>query len=52
MDNSLNPGDTIFVPELLDRRSAFNQSITSAKDWTALLFQFGLGAAALKTIRQ
>ena len=52
MDNSLNPGDTIFVPELLDRRSAFNQFITSAKDWTALLFQFGLGAAALKTIRQ
>lgn len=51
MSNTLNPGDTIFVPEVLDRRSAYTQFIQGAKDWTTLLYQFGLGAAALKTIR-
>jgi hypothetical protein len=42
------PGDTIFVPAEMDR-STF---IQTAKDWTQILYQFGLGAAALKTIRQ
>jgi protein involved in polysaccharide export with SLBB domain len=51
MASVLNPGDTIFVPEVLDRRSAYTQFIQGAKDWTTLLYQFGLGAAALKTIR-
>lgn len=41
------PGDTIFVPEDLTRTS-FSQE---AKEWTQILYQFGLGAAALKTIR-
>jgi protein involved in polysaccharide export with SLBB domain len=41
------PGDTIFLPEQMDR-STF---IQSAKDWTQILYQFGLGAAALRTIR-
>jgi protein involved in polysaccharide export with SLBB domain len=52
LSSRLNPGDTVFVPEVLDRRSAYTQFITGAKDWTTLLFQFGLGAAALRTIRQ
>lgn len=41
------PGDTIFVPEDLGKTS-FTQE---AKEWTQILYQFGLGAAALKTIR-
>lgn len=41
------PGDTIFVPEDLSKTS-FTQE---AKEWTQILYQFGLGAAALKTIR-
>ncbi len=41
------PGDTVFVPEELDK-STFMQE---AKEWTQILYQFGLGAAALKTIR-
>lgn len=41
------PGDTIFVPEDLGKTS-FAQE---AKEWTQILYQFGLGAAALKTIR-
>ena len=51
MTSVLNPGDTLFIPEVLDRRSAYTQFIQGAKDWTTLLYQFGLGAAALKTIR-
>jgi protein involved in polysaccharide export with SLBB domain len=41
------PGDTIFVPEELNKTSF----IQEAKEWTQILYQFGLGAAALKTIR-
>lgn len=41
------PGDTIFVPEDLTRTS-FTQE---AKEWTQILYQFGLGAAALKTLK-
>ncbi len=42
------PGDTVFVPEELNKTTF----IQEAKDWTQILYQFGLGAAALKTIRQ
>ncbi len=40
------PGDTIFVPEELDRFSWRRE----LKDWTSILYQFGLGAAALKSL--
>jgi len=42
------PGDTVFVPEELNKTSWMQD----AKDWTTILYQFGLGAAALKTIKQ
>jgi protein involved in polysaccharide export with SLBB domain len=41
------PGDTIFVPEKLDRIT-FTQG---AKDWTQILYQFGIGVAALLALR-
>jgi len=41
------PGDTVFVPEEMDKTTF----IQEAKDWTQILYQFGLGAAALKTIK-
>lgn len=41
------PGDTVFVPEEMNK-TTFMQS---AKEWTQILYQFGIGAAALKTIR-
>lgn len=44
---AVEPGDTIFVPEEMDK-STFTQK---AKEWTQILYQFGLGAAALQTIR-
>lgn len=41
------PGDAVFVPEQ-PNKTTFMQE---AKDWTQILAQFGLGAAALKTIK-
>ncbi len=46
------PGDTLFVPEKVDRRTGYSKFIQGAKDWTAILYQFDIGAAALKTLRQ
>lgn len=40
------PGDTIVVPEKIDRTS-FTKNLM---DWTQILSNFGLGAAALKSI--
>jgi protein involved in polysaccharide export with SLBB domain len=51
MGTRLQPGDSIFIPEVLDRRTAYTQFIQGAKDWTAILYQFGIGAAAFKTLR-
>jgi protein involved in polysaccharide export with SLBB domain len=42
------PGDTIFVPEEMNKTTF----LQAAKEWTQILYQFGLGAAALKTIKQ
>ena len=44
---SAEPGDTIFVPEELNKTTF----IQEAKDWTQILYQFGIGAAALKTFK-
>ncbi len=39
------PGDTIFVPDEISRTSVTQ----AAKDWTQILYQFGLGIAGLKS---
>jgi hypothetical protein len=39
----LRPGDTIIVPEKVDRQTA----VRRLKDWTQVLYQFGLGAAGI-----
>ncbi|MBI3350587.1 MAG: SLBB domain-containing protein [Burkholderiales bacterium] len=41
------PGDTVFVPEEMNKTTF----IQEAKDWTQILYQFGIGAAALKTFK-
>ena len=51
MDKPLFPGDAIFVPEKVDRRTGYVQFMQGAKDWTQLIYQFGLGAAAYKTLK-
>ena len=40
-------GDTIFVPEEMNK-STWTQEL---REWTQIFYQFGLGAAALKTIQ-
>jgi hypothetical protein len=49
---SVLPGDTIILPEKFDRESVWSQSVRTAKDFTQVLYQLGLGAAAIKTLRQ
>lgn len=44
----LMPGDTIVVPELTQKVSWMKE----IKDWTQILYQFGLGAAGLKVLQQ
>ncbi len=41
------PGDTVFVPEEVFRGSF----VQGAKDWTQILYQLGVGLAALRTVR-
>lgn len=43
----INPGDTIVVPEEIPHTS-FTQSL---KEWTSIFYQFGLGAAGLKVLK-
>ena len=43
----INAGDTIVVPEKIER-SSWRQSL---KEWTAIFYQFGLGAAGLKVLK-
>jgi protein involved in polysaccharide export with SLBB domain len=45
-DATVEPGDTLFVPEEINK-STFVQN---AKDWTQILYQFGLGLAGIKTL--
>lgn len=42
-DVRAEPGDTLFVPEEMDKTTF----IQSAKDWTQILYQFGIGIAGL-----
>jgi len=39
------PGDTIFVPEELNKTTW----VQNAKDWTQILYQFGIGLAGIKS---
>lgn len=42
-----NLGDTIVVPEKIDKRSW----LQNFKEWTTIFYQFGLGAAGLKVLQ-
>lgn len=46
------PGDTIVVPEKFDRQTAWSKFTQGAREWTQILANLGLGAAAVKTLRQ
>jgi hypothetical protein len=44
---SVMPGDAIFVPENL-QKTTFTKEL---KDWTSIIYQLGLGAAAIKVLQ-
>lgn len=45
------PGDTLVVPAQIDRESSYNFVVRALKDWSQILSNFGLSAAAIKTLR-
>lgn len=45
------PGDVIVLPEKTNRESAWSVFTRNAKDITQIIYQFSLGAAAIKTLR-
>ena len=47
---ALMPGDTVVVPAQFDRESRYNALVRGVKDWTQILANFGVGAAALKSL--
>ncbi|KQU78138.1 MULTISPECIES: SLBB domain-containing protein [unclassified Rhizobacter] len=48
---SLQPGDAVVVPNQLDYESWGRATIRNLKDFSQIFYQFGLGAAAIKTLR-
>jgi protein involved in polysaccharide export with SLBB domain len=46
------PGDSIVLPEKLDRESAWAAIVRNTRDFTQILYQLGLGVAALRVLRQ
>ena len=44
------PGDTVVVPEKLTQESQYSLFMRGLKDWTQVLYQLGLGAAAVRTL--
>ena len=46
----LQPGDTIVVPDKIDRETVWNGFVRGTKDWTQILANFGLTAAAIHTL--
>jgi protein involved in polysaccharide export with SLBB domain len=45
------PGDTIVVPEKLDKETRWSKFMQGAREWTQILANFGLGAAAIRTLK-
>jgi protein involved in polysaccharide export with SLBB domain len=48
----LNPGDAVIVPNQLDFETWGRALVRNLKDWSQIFSQFGLGAAAIKTLRE
>ena len=51
-DLVLMPGDTMVMPEKTNRETAMTAFTRGLKDWSQILYQFGLAAVALNTLRK
>jgi protein involved in polysaccharide export with SLBB domain len=47
----LQPGDAVVVPSQLDYETWGRALVRNLKDWSQIFYQFGLGAAAIQTLR-
>jgi protein involved in polysaccharide export with SLBB domain len=50
-DTKLMPGDTVVVPSKVDRESGYNMLMRGLRDWTQIFSNLGIGAAAIKTLK-
>jgi polysaccharide export outer membrane protein len=48
----LQPGDAVIVPNQLDYETWGRALVRNLKDWSQIFSQFGLGAAAIQTLRK
>jgi hypothetical protein len=47
----LMPGDTVVVPSKVDRESGYNIVMRGLRDWTQIFSNLGIGAAAIKSLK-
>lgn len=50
-DLEVMPGDSIVIPEKLDKETAWTKFTQGTREWAQIFANFGLGAAAIKTLR-
>lgn len=50
--HELQPGDAVVVPNQLDYENFGRALVRNLKDWSQIFSQFGLGAAAIQTLRK
>jgi len=46
------PGDSIVVPEKLDKETAWTKFTKGTREWAQIFANFGLGAAAIKVLKE
>lgn len=49
-NTKIMPGDSIVMPEKIDREAIWSSLVRNAKDVTQIFYQLGLGAAGLKAL--
>lgn len=45
------PGDSVVIPEKFDRETKWTKFMKGTREWAQIFANFGLGAAAIKTLR-
>ena len=46
------PGDSIVVPEKFDKETAWTKFTQGTREWAQIFANFGLGAAAIKVLKE
>lgn len=49
--HAVMPGDILVVPAKIDKESGYAFTVRALKDWTQIFSNLGIGAAAIKTLR-